>query len=304
MRKHGFGPLRSSTFVLAACIFAASASAQNPAPQPFPPSFPPPRPAQKAPAAKPAPGQPAPEARRTHEPAAEEPGDGAYVTKIYRLKYARAGEMEETLGVLGTFGGKVAVDARTNSVIVVAPQDRFPAIEELIREMDVPGEAPEPEPGAKQVRLVWLFSGQEGAGKAPPADLAKVIGELGKYGLVDLQMVTQLVIRTNAEGSVSITSNPMLGKTPCNLRLQGSLTVPKPDLNKVQITLSVSSQMRPMPAGPGLPPGAPAPGAPPPVQVLSDITSTISLPAGHPVVFCSVPVENMTSVFVFEVIAP
>ena len=226
--------------------------------------------------------------------------------QIFKLKYARPDpSMQKALEILAG-GGKIAFDGRTNSLIVQMAADKVPQIKEYIAELD----QPEPVRETMQVRLVWLVAGLPDAGKAPPRDLDKVIAELAKFEFGELQMVAQSIIHATPDGTFKLTSNPMLGSgIPCSLQFEGTLQTPQPQVNQVQVSLSVASLNRGMPprplgipGGPGIPGAQPAPQGPPEPQIQTQITTSISAPSGHPVVLCASPAEKAMSVFIVQVI--
>jgi type II/III secretion system protein len=223
------------------------------------------------------------------------------VVQIFKLKYARPEpSMQKALELLAG-GGKIAFDGRTNSLVVQTTADKIPQIKEYLSDAD----QPEPSRETMQIRLVWLMAGLPDAGKAPPKDLDKVLAELAKFEFGDLQMVAQSLIHTTQDGTFHMTSNPMLGTgQACSLRLEGTLQNPQPQVNQVQVQLSVGTQGRGplrMPV-PGAPPGLSAPQGPPEAQIATDISTSISAPSGHPVVLCACPTEKAVSVFIIQVI--
>jgi hypothetical protein len=228
------------------------------------------------------------------------------IVQIFKLKYTRPDpSMQKALEILAG-EGKIAFDGRTNSLIVQTTADKVPQLKEYLAEID----QPEPVRETMQIRMVWLMAGLPDAGKAPPKDLDKVLAELAKFEFGDLQMVAQSLIHASPDGTFKLSSNPMLGNgLPCSLRLEGILQTPQPQVNQVQVSLTVGSmnmnrgfQGRP-PGIPGPPiPVQPAPQGPPEPQISTEITTSISAPTGHPVVLCASPAEKATSVFIVQVI--
>jgi hypothetical protein len=272
-----------------------------------------PAPAEPQPVLQPLPGVPAPQppivSAPRRAPRVEAPKKEP-VVKIFKLKYLPLDRgMPSALSILKSFG-KYAIDERTNSLIVQAPEEDLRTIEKFLSEIDVPAQAETP-PSARRIRLVWLFSGLKEGGKAPPADLAKVVDELKRYGVNDLRMVAQTLIQTTGNGNFSVTSNPTLGpNNPCNLRLSGQLRLSEGEGTQLDLRLTASSQPPRTPNAAPAPPAAQPQGPPaalpaePLPRVMNDLEATINAPPGHPVVLCACPTEAWTSVFVVEVIAP
>ena len=231
---------------------------------------------------------------------ADAPAQPDQIVRIFKLQYVQLDkDMQEALSILGG-PAKFAFDARTNSLIVQATEDKLPSIENYLKEVDRP-QAPKE---TKQIRLVWLVGGLPEARKPPPEDLEKVIGELGKLGFDDLQLVAQTIIQTTPDGTFKVSSNPTLGKsTPCDLSLSGTLRVSDPRTNQLNVSVEVSSQGR-QPIRGGMPGMPPQPLEPPQIQVQTAISTSITAPPGHPVVLCASPVEKATSVFIIQVMAP
>jgi hypothetical protein len=226
------------------------------------------------------------------------------VVEVFRLKYLSLDRgTPSALKILSSFG-QYAIDERTNSLIVQAPEEDLRTIKTLLSEIDVPAE-PETLKNARQIRLVWLFNGLKEGGKAPPSDLAKVVAELANLGIDDLRMVAQTLIQTTGSGTFSVTSNPTLGTSnPCTLRLSGQLLGSEGANTQLKIQLTVNSQspktVYGVPAAPAAQPAGPPPEQVP--QVMNDLDATIYAPPGHPVVLCACPTETSTSVFIVQVL--
>ena len=117
------------------------------------------------------------------------------VLQIFSLKHIDADndlvmKLSTVLKVL------VAVDKRTNSIIIQASPEQIDRVKALIQALDVPAPAivRDPLENDRQVRIVWLMSGLKEGG-AVPQDLKAITDELGRYGVVGLQLMTQTIVR-------------------------------------------------------------------------------------------------------------
>ena len=225
---------------------------------------------------------------KTYRRAVNEPEK---VIRIFRLKYLPV-ELrgKEALSILSGMGN-IAIDSRTNSLIVQATPEKLDQIASYLTQIDQPAEqAARPEPkraGAKGLRVVWLLQGQEGIRRDPPADLKDVTAELGKLGVDGLGLVAQVFIRTNADGKFTLSSRPQLDeKSPVRLEVSGmiqSRDVEAPDVElQLQATRLGQEQDK----------------------TLCNFSSIITTPPGHPVVLCVSPIGTQTSVFVVQLVDP
>jgi hypothetical protein len=80
-----------------------------------------------------------PEAEGPRQPQ-QQPG-GETATRVYRLKYANAEQLQKILRPLLSRSGQITADERTNSLIVVDAPEAHGRIEQVIRELDVQGPA-------------------------------------------------------------------------------------------------------------------------------------------------------------------
>jgi hypothetical protein len=190
-------------------------------------------------------------------------------------------------GILQTLlNDRIAVDERTNSVIIHGSQENAIVAEAIALRLDA-----EASPKASRqmlVRVLWLVGG---SGEAltrldsPPKDLDTVVQELAKLGIINLRLAAQTIINAS-------TVQP--------LDVHGSLVLPIPWANRLSVTGTLSDAAGGMPSlqvAIGVHHESPERGS---VQ-LCNIATQITTPPGHFVVLGVTPTESLTSVFVVQV---
>jgi len=221
--------------------------------------------------------------------------------KIFRLKYAQP---QETAAILSRISGKddarIAVDARSNSILVEGSPDTLRRIEAILSKLDTAADkdAKKDAPGATlRVRVVWLASELPAdEGVKPADDLKEVVGELSKVGVDGLRQLGQAIVNTTPDGKFQIRCSPLLAGRPSDLEISGILKL-RQETAILNVQLS-ASQTEPAATGQG-PPG--------PIRAttkrLVELGTTIAAPQGHYVVLGVTPVGKMTSVFILQVTA-
>jgi hypothetical protein len=225
--------------------------------------------------------------------------------RIFRLAHADA---QDTAIVLEQFvnEGRLAVDQRTNSVLVSASPDVLSVVEAVIRNLD---DRPTQEKPAQlaarpvQVRLVWLVSGLKEQRSAPGKDLEPVVAELVQLGIADPRVVANALINVHG-GDFTLLGTPRLAPDwPVRLELAGRLEWGQADHPALRVDLAVRADQ-------GGPSGAKDAQGPP--RNLLNLASTIDAPYGQFVVLgaaplaelasVSAPLGELTSVFVLQVV--
>jgi hypothetical protein len=233
--------------------------------------------------------------------------------KVFHLQRASAREIMTVLRQV-IDDAQLAMDERTNTVIVSAPKEALEVAEALIMKLEEAAEsAPAPsvdpqvpaEPGEMRVRVVWLASGpatkpspdgeKHESFTPPPKDLQPVVEELDKLGLGDAVMVSQSVLTASTSGTfksqgtvwapVAIGSpNPV----PCDLSISGAGL--SPDGKRIQLSVRVTIEK------------------PHAVQrdkmvkePLVTVETEVATPPGHFVVLGVSPAGPITSAFVVQV---
>lgn len=216
--------------------------------------------------------------------------------KVFQLANARAQELAQVLqGVLGK--GRFAVDERTNSLILSSDNESLGVAEALIERLDSvanPAALPtaRPDHPPVQVRVLWLVSGLKGDRAAPAKDLEPVVGALAKLGIEDLRVVANSLV--NVSGTTfTLLGTPVLA-APTRFEVAGEL-VWQPHLQYPRLTLDLSvREDRPAPKDANNAQAAP--------HSLVSLSSTIDAPYGQFVVLGASPIDEMTSVFVLQVV--
>jgi hypothetical protein len=116
-------------------------------------------------------------------------------TRVYTIRYSRAPEIAQVLSqVLSGKALRLAVDERTNSLIVFADKDTSNVVEALVMKLDrSAGETEQSQPGQTlQLRIVWLLDGD--VGMPPTAHVSsEVVDALHELGFKDPEVVCQQV---------------------------------------------------------------------------------------------------------------
>lgn len=126
------------------------------------------------------------------------PKDGTF--QVFPLRYGQAVETAQVLSeILGGTPMRLAVDGRTNSLLVFADKDTTEKIRSLVENLDA---RPVDDKGKKaapaetlQLRMVWLLDGIEDEGQAPPEELVgpQVVDALHELGFGEPKVVCQQV---------------------------------------------------------------------------------------------------------------
>jgi hypothetical protein len=229
-------------------------------------------------------------AQQPTPPAPEQPRP---TLKIFNLSNARAAPMSDLLGELIP-NARIAVDDRTNSLIISGDDEALRIAEALALKLDATAtQQAQPESTSSprrsvNIRLLWLASGLKEPAGALPKDLEPVISELSKAGIHDLQLVANTMLSSRGE-SFNLLSTPSL-ETPVTLAVEGTLKWSAENsmpLLTVQLVVQRVVE-RSKPSGETL--GA-----------LLNLSSTIDAPFGQFIVLGAAPIGKMESVFVLQV---
>jgi hypothetical protein len=167
-------------------------------------------------------------------------------TRVYQVKYA---DPTTVLAVLQTMlaghgGVRVALDPKTNSVVMAAPPEQLKTAAELIKLLDVPkaGGRGVARPAAGQFRIVWLASGLSSKDTPAPADdLKQVVEQLAGLGIKDVRQVGQMVVNTLAEGQFRVRCSPLFDGAPAELTVEGKLDA---KAEPIQLDLRIAAKQR------------------------------------------------------------
>ncbi len=229
------------------------------------------------------------------------------VTQIFALKYMEADQhLQATLTGLLTGRGKIAVDKRTNSVIVQSDAQQLAMVRDLLSALDVdatrqdPRQDPGPALRDRQVRIIWLMSGLD-EGSMIPNDMKEITDQLSRYGVTGLKLVAQTIVR--GRDLFTTSAYPDLDGKPILLNIHGEFVETKSAESvqmKISLSANVASTTDPARGGARTSSRTSSRGGSR-GEALAQVETTILTPFGHPVVLCMNPVNKKTSVFIVEV---
>jgi hypothetical protein len=164
--------------------------------------------------------------------------------KVYRLEHASA---KDALAVLQTFlqgalDWRLAVDARSGNIIVSATKETHARVTEVLQILDVPAsfeKKAEKPAGPAWVEVYWLMSDAGDVG-IEAKELREMIPEMvGKGASIGgLRKVARVLLTTTSDGKFQLNCSPMLGDTPVQWSVNGSLKQ-RAEMAELQIQISV-----------------------------------------------------------------
>ncbi len=221
--------------------------------------------------------------------------------KTFKLVNAQARDLAE---VISTFLGpddKIAVDERTNSILVEAPQGTLLFIDAILTKLDETADRNLKKYGPEatfRVRVVWLASGLSRDDAADPsADLKDVLDLLRLMGVKDLRQVGQVIVNSTPDGRFQIRCSPILNQRSSDLEISGEF-----DQQQETPTLKIELSASQVEVPPATTDGWDRRRGPE-RKTLVDLQTVIAAPLEHYVVLGVAPVEKMTSVFIVQVTA-
>jgi hypothetical protein len=166
--------------------------------------------------------------------------------QVYHLKYAQAQEAADVVSHVMMDAGllQIAVDARTNTLLIRAPEAQLRVIAQILEVLDTPERRGSPEPAeastGQQRRLVlyWLASGPDfETNKLVPSHLEPVVEELEGMGIQNVQLVSRSVAALDG-GSVSLRSTVSAGNyRSLDLVVEGLLTSKREDTPRLDLNV-------------------------------------------------------------------
>ena len=90
--------------------------------------------------------------------------------RAFSLKYVRPQEIAQVLhNITGNGGARIAIDDRTNVLLLAGTEKEMGVAEQLVKTLDQPGKSQEEKtPQTLQLRVVWLIDGMgDAVGKVP-----------------------------------------------------------------------------------------------------------------------------------------
>jgi len=216
--------------------------------------------------------------------------------RVFRLRYADPEEASAVISRLfGSDDARIAVDQKTNSVLVQAQGETLARIEAIFEKLDIPADKDPTryDPGTTfRVRVVWLATIDA---DGPPDDLKEVVGLLSKVGVKGLRQVGQVIVNTTPDGRFQVGCSPILNQRPSDLEISGEFDQQQ-ETPTLKIELS-ASQVEVPPATTDAPDRRRLPER----KTLVDLQTVIAAPLEHYVVLGVAPVEKITSVFIVQV---
>ena len=152
------------------------------------------------------------------------------MTKVFSLRHSQAAESARVLSeILGGQPLRIAVDERTNSLIVMADEETGKMVEALLLRLDQSTrDTKRDQPGETlQLRIVWLLDGDLGM---PPTDHVspEVVEALHELGFKDPEVVCQQVATftlspNNREGQFDFHVPVLVKSQPWQFQGQGQV---------------------------------------------------------------------------------
>lgn len=233
------------------------------------------------------------------------------LTKTYAVKHTAADQdLKELILMVISAEATVAVDQTRNIILLRGNEKSHAAVEKLLERIDQAPPAKKSK-SSRRVHITWLASSGErsGDGKTSkpgnatlPATLNPVIAELEKIGVTNLKVAAQTMVRCTTDEKFEILCKADLG-TPCDLVIGGLLGSGEDGQPRLMLVLN-GRQQRPTAvqnADGGLSGGRGSRQAMHMTEDIVRIETTITAPAGHPVVLGVSPIGKITSVFVVTV---
>lgn len=147
---------------------------------------------------------------RIDEERVDLPDESGKQVRAYAVQHAKVDQ--EFLGTLSTLlrttesertGLHLALDARQNQVIASGEPPFLRAVGTLVDMLDQPIDSSMTTPTSSSselsVRLLWLVGGNSGASRSVPEDLKPVVDELSRFGVEDLKLGAQAMVRVSAD---------------------------------------------------------------------------------------------------------
>jgi hypothetical protein len=191
-----------------------------------------------------------------------------------------------------TIGMPFALDRQRKKLIARAPEAGYREILKVVDVLSAPAAAPAKRPPERQIRIVWLVTGEASRkGMAPPDDLRDVLSELAKLGVKNPRLAAQSFVNASAgrqfksEGTAVIAQGDEVAVT-CPLKIIGRVEEGDQETPRLQIEIEALQENH----------GATQ-------RTLCKLDTTITTPPGHAVVLGMTPTDSMTSIFVVQVLA-
>jgi hypothetical protein len=189
------------------------------------------------------------------------------VLKVFTLKYVKPDEAGLVLNkIMGGGGPRVAVDERTNALLIAGDEKQASVVEALIQKLDQPGKAQEnPSQETVQARIVWLLDGldrdaglPDGGGstyREPTSSKSSIISPQVIDALRDLgfehpqvvcqQLNTLTVGQANQPGQFHFQVPVLIGDSPWQFQGQGAIRLMPDEHYAIDFNMSVQQPNNP-----------------------------------------------------------
>lgn len=177
--------------------------------------------------------------------------------RVFRLRYVKAHDVAAALNsILGDAGPRIAIDERTNMLIIAGDERQHSVVKDVVQSLDEPGAvSKEDQPSETlQLRIVWLLDGV--TGKEPTSSLVspQVLEALQQLGFeapsVVCQQVTTLTLgEDNRRGRFQFAVPVLVNGQLWQLGGNGQITPAAGERFAVQFDLAVQQQNIPNPQG-------------------------------------------------------
>ncbi len=214
--------------------------------------------------------------------------------QIFSLKNRKLDDELQKFLSASVRNGSIEFDPGTQQVVVQGSVAACKLLERILKEIDLPKEAPRAAPASRRLRVAWLLQSEAEQLRPPPEDLKEIVDELASSGIGGIKLVAQPMISVMTNGtSFALDCSLDDPQAPIHLGIKGSLNERTPGI--IQIQLSVEATRQRSESHPTKGPGSVLR-----TERLVSLSTVVETPAGHPVVLCVTPTGEHTSAFVVQ----
>jgi hypothetical protein len=167
--------------------------------------------------------------------------------RAFTLKYVRPQDLAQALhNITGGGGARIAIDDRTNVLLLAGTDKQMVVAEQLVKTLDQPGKSQiEKAPQTLQLRIVWLLDGLGTNEGKEPTDVisAQVMDALDQLGFGSSRVVchqlTTLTLQDNKRGMFQFEVPVIIGGKSWQFRGRGNVNSTYGDRYTIDFDLSV-----------------------------------------------------------------